>query len=183
MASVAHAASEAGIHEFIISLPNGYKTQVGEGGQGLSGGQAQRIAIARALVRRPKVLILDEVTSALDVESAEIIRDTIRRLTKQRSIGSADDGSMGGFNGEMAVVIITHNVEMMRIAENVVFLEGGQVVEQGGFEELRRKGGPFARLISGEMARNGERKVVIPLSPVPPVSARNRNYWGRRNRA
>jgi ATP-binding cassette subfamily B (MDR/TAP) protein 1 len=70
-----HAANDAGIYDFISSLPNSYHTIIGDREQGISRGQAQRIAIARALVRRPKVLILDEATSALDAVSAEMVRD------------------------------------------------------------------------------------------------------------
>jgi ATP-binding cassette subfamily B (MDR/TAP) protein 1 len=133
--AVSHAAMDAGIHDFISSLENGYNTLIGEGGMGLSGGQAQRIAIARALVRNPKVLILDEATSALDVETAEEIRDTVKRLRR-------DAG--------MAVVVISHNVDMMRIADTVVMIEDGKVVERGGFEELRKRGGAFESLITGD---------------------------------
>lgn len=132
------AAEEAGIHDFIMSLSNGYATLIGDGGMGLSGGQAQRIAIARALVRRPKVLILDEATSALDAVSAEAVRDTVRRLLER--------GRESG-EGGIAVLIISHSVEMMRIVSEVVVIEDGQVVERGGFEELKRKGGAFSRLI------------------------------------
>jgi ATP-binding cassette subfamily B (MDR/TAP) protein 1 len=130
--AVERAATDAGIHDFIISLENGYNTLIGEGGMGLSGGQAQRIAIARALVRRPKVLILDEATSALDAESANGIRETIKRLRRH-----------------VAVLIISHNVDMMRIADTVIMIEDGKVVERGGFEELRARGGAFESLITG----------------------------------
>ncbi|KAE9366947.1 P-loop containing nucleoside triphosphate hydrolase protein [Stipitochalara longipes BDJ] len=132
------AARDAGIDEFIISLPNGYQTMVGDGGQGLSGGQTQRIAIARALVRRPKLLILDEATSALDAISAEMIRQTIKTLIERgRQIGE----------GGIAVLVITHAVEMMRVCEKIVVLDAGTIAESGGFEELKSRGGLFARLI------------------------------------
>ncbi|KAF2140981.1 uncharacterized protein K452DRAFT_319263 [Aplosporella prunicola CBS 121167] len=133
--NVRDAAAGAGIDEFLASLPAGYDTLIGEGGVGLSGGQAQRIAIARALVRRPDVLVLDEATSALDVESAGIVRATVERLI------SGDHG--------MTVIIITHSREMMAIAEQVVMLGDGKVLEMGGFEELKRRRGAFARLLKG----------------------------------
>ncbi|KAK4545551.1 hypothetical protein LTR36_002901 [Oleoguttula mirabilis] len=135
-ASVHAAAQQAGIHDFIVSLPSGYNTAIGDGGMGLSGGQAQRIAIARALVRKPAVLILDEATSALDVESANLVRQTIRDL-----IARADRG--------MTVIIITHNTDMMEMAENIVVLDQGEIVEEGGFDDLMGKNGPLANLLGG----------------------------------
>ena len=128
------AAARAGIDAFIMSLPDSYSTVIGEGGMGLSGGQAQRIAIARALVREPDVLVLDEATSALDVESARQIRETVTGLVREKGL---------------TVVIITHAEEMMRIASQVVVLERGRVVEKGGFEELMRRGGALARMLRG----------------------------------
>jgi ATP-binding cassette subfamily B (MDR/TAP) protein 1 len=136
--SIADAARAAGIHNFIASLPSGYATLIGEGGLGLSGGQAQRIAIARALVRQPSVLILDEATSALDVESANLVRDTLRTLLESRVEGR-----------EMTVIIITHSREQMEIAERIVVLDQGCVVEEGEFEELLEANGALANLLSG----------------------------------
>ncbi|KAL2061268.1 hypothetical protein VTL71DRAFT_7541 [Oculimacula yallundae] len=163
--AASHAAEEAGIHEFIMSLPNGYATLIGEGGMGLSGGQAQRIAIARALVRRPKVLILDEATSALDAISAEAVRDTVRRLLER--------GREAG-EGGMAVLLISHGVEMMKIAREVVVIENGRVVERGGFDELKRKGGAFSRLIGVKVPERGE--LARDMTPVKGVG-RNRESW------
>jgi len=134
--SIAAAARVAGIHTFIASLPSGYATLIGEGGLGLSGGQAQRIAIARALVRQPSVLILDEATSALDVESANLVRETLKSLLEERQ-------------REMTVIIITHSREQMEIAERVVVLDQGRVVEEGEFEELAEGNGVLANLLSG----------------------------------
>lgn len=134
------AARDAGIHDFISSLPKGYQTTIGDGGQDLSGGQAQRVAIARALVRRPKLLILDEATSALDAVSAEMVRETINKLI-ERGRQSGEDS--------IAVLIIGHAVEMMRICEKIVVLEAGHIAEVGKFEELKGEGGVFARLIGG----------------------------------
>jgi ATP-binding cassette subfamily B (MDR/TAP) protein 1 len=134
-----HAASDAGIHEFISSLPNSYHTIIGDGGQGLSGGQAQRIAIARALVRRLKVLILDEATSALDAVSAEMVRETIKSLMERKR----QDGE------DMMVLVVTHAVEMMKICQRTVVLEAPRIAEVGSFEELKERDGAFARLIDG----------------------------------
>ncbi|EXJ65413.1 hypothetical protein A1O7_01754 [Cladophialophora yegresii CBS 114405] len=123
---IERAAQEAGIHDFIVSLPQGYATVLGDGGLTISGGQAQRIVIARALIRDPKVLILDEATSALDHESAEIIRQGILRLVRE-----------GRREGKpLTVIAVTHAREMMEFADNVVVMDQGTVVEQGGFDEL-----------------------------------------------
>ncbi|KAM0335558.1 hypothetical protein ACHAQA_000606 [Verticillium albo-atrum] len=92
--SINRAAHATGIHEFIMSLPEGYSTVIGEGGQTLSGGQAQRVCIARALARRPKLLVMDEPTSALDAETAETVRNTIRSLMAHIGLSSVfpEDG-------------------------------------------------------------------------------------------
>ncbi|KAL2755673.1 hypothetical protein ACRALDRAFT_1051004 [Sodiomyces alcalophilus JCM 7366] len=137
VANLRAAAAAAGIDEFVMSLAEGYATVIGDGGQAVSGGQAQRICLARALARRPRVLVMDEPTSALDAETAEMVRGTIRGLV-------ADPRRRG-----MAVVLVTHSKEMMQLAERVVVLDGGRVVEEGGYEELRARGGEFARLIGG----------------------------------
>ncbi|PIG82364.1 ABC a-pheromone efflux pump AtrD [Aspergillus arachidicola] len=123
--NVRDAAKAAGIDEFVSSLPQGYSTVIGDGGVGLSGGQAQRVVIARALVRRPRLLILDEATSALDTASAEIIRHTVQKLVAS-PVG-------------LTVVIITHANEMMAIADNVIVLEQGRVVESGPYKTLAKR--------------------------------------------
>jgi ATP-binding cassette subfamily B (MDR/TAP) protein 1 len=135
LSNIQAAAQAAGIDEFIESLPKGYQTRVGDGGFGLSGGQAQRLAIARALVRKPEVLILDEATSALDAESAEVVRESVRSLVT----------SIRG----MTVIIITHSQEMMEMAEHIIVLKKGRVAEQGPFAELLKRGGEFRKLVSG----------------------------------
>jgi ATP-binding cassette subfamily B (MDR/TAP) protein 1 len=132
--NVMAAAKAAGLHEFISSLPDGYNTHVGDGGQALSGGQAQRLSIARALVRKPRLLVLDEPTSALDAESAEMIRHTMRRIASKS-------------RREMAIVVVTHSKEMMAIADRIVVLEDGIKVEEGTYHELLRVRGAFAQVI------------------------------------
>jgi ATP-binding cassette subfamily B (MDR/TAP) protein 1 len=159
-ANVRAAATSAGIHDFVASLPLGYDTLIGDGGMGLSGGQAQRIAIARALARHPELLILDEATSALDVENASLIRDTVQRLlAESRQAGARP----------LTVLIITHAREMMAIADRIVMLDEGRVVEEGGYDELMaRDEGRFARLLRGEAwdkdVRRMSRKSIIMMS-------------------
>lgn len=133
--NVRAAAQAAGIDEFISSLPQGYRTVIGDGGVGLSGGQTQRLVIARALVRRPQVLVLDEATSALDSASADVIRRTVQQLVATR----------------LTVIIITHAREMMEIADNIVVLEQGIVVETGPYKALyRRPEGKLKALIEDD---------------------------------
>lgn len=132
--NVRAAAKAAGIHDFIRSLPLGYETLIGEGGSGLSGGQAQRIAIARAIVRRPRLLILDEATSGLDQETAKGIRDMVGLLQRQG----------------VAVIAITHDKEMMKVCSDVVVLKDGKVAERGAYGELRGAGGELTRLLGNE---------------------------------
>jgi ATP-binding cassette subfamily B (MDR/TAP) protein 1 len=134
---IRRAAQNAGVHDFIISLPDGYNTLVGEGGQAISGGQAQRVNIACALLRQPKLLILDEPTSALDPQSAEMVRGTLLELTHQSKNEQSD----------MAIVLVTHNREMMQIADEVVVLEDGRSVEIGSYSELLHADGPLAELL------------------------------------
>ncbi|KAK4071609.1 uncharacterized protein Triagg1_5847 [Trichoderma aggressivum f. europaeum] len=131
------AAQAAGIHDFITSLPEGYATTVGDGGISLSGGQAQRLSIARALARQPKLLVLDEPTSALDAESSGMIRETVRGL-----VGRAKEQE-----SEMAIVVVTHTPDMMQICDNIVMIDGGVKVEEGSYEELIKARGPFRHLI------------------------------------
>ncbi|QDS68637.1 hypothetical protein FKW77_001642 [Venturia effusa] len=153
-ANVRAAATAAGIHDFVSSLPNGYDTVIGEGGMGLSGGQAQRIAVARALARQPHVLILDEATSALDQESAGVIRESISGLRKRQR----DKGEK-----VMTVIVITHCREMMQMCDRVVMLDRGRVVEDGGYEELLKMEGQFAGMMRGEVwkvEREGANKGV-----------------------
>ena len=134
MNNVCAAAQAAGIDEFITSLPHGYLTTIGDGGVGLSGGQAQQLVIARALVRRPQILILDEATSSLDPNSAEVIRQTVTRLV------AAQTG--------LTVIIITHAREMMEIADKVVVIDQGCIIEQGVYGDLvRRSGGKLRALV------------------------------------
>ncbi|KAL7273862.1 ATP-dependent permease [Rhizina undulata] len=142
------AARSAGIHDFIMGLPEGYSTALGDNGSALSGGQAQRIAIARALVRRPRVLILDECTSNLDAESARVVQETIQRLVR----GEDEYGEIDLARG-MSVIIITHSREMMRCAQRVIVMNSGEIVESGNFDDLLGSRGELTRLLSkGEWA-------------------------------
>lgn len=146
LANIEYAAQKAGIHDFVASLPQGYDTVIGDGGLGLSGGQAQKIVIARALCRRPKILILDEATSALDGESACVVRQSILQLVKE--------------TGGITVIVITHSKDMMQCADNVVVLDQGRVAEEGHFQDLlRRKGRLWEMLNVGGVLAQTPRRV------------------------
>ncbi|KAI1432788.1 P-loop containing nucleoside triphosphate hydrolase protein [Xylaria sp. CBS 124048] len=152
--NIEQAAREAGIHDFIRSLPDGYATVVGDGGQTLSGGQSQRVCIARALARRPEILVLDEPTSSLDAESAEGVRKTIRKLLNGHRRG---EGGTFPLPGERrCVIMITHSPEMMRMADRIIMVDMGRVLESGTYEELCRKRGRFAEMIGEGVWINGE---------------------------
>ncbi|PNY25196.1 Alpha-factor-transporting ATPase [Tolypocladium capitatum] len=135
--SITLASQAASLHDFIASLPRGYNTMVGEGGQALSGGQAQRLSIARALVRRPRLLVLDEPTSALDAENAATIGQTIRELVQRSRLE----------NSAMAIVLVTHSGDMMQVADKIVVLDHGVKVQEGSYCELAQARGPFRQLI------------------------------------
>lgn len=129
---VIQAAKQAGAHDFISEMPNGYATAVGEHGAGMSGGQRQRIAIARALVGNPRILIFDEATSALDYDSESIIRDQMPTICKGRT-----------------VLIISHRLSAIRDANRILAMEKGCIVEVGTHSELvSRPGGYYAHLVA-----------------------------------
>jgi ATP-binding cassette subfamily B protein len=124
------AAKVANAHEFIVNLPEGYDTRVGERGGRLSGGEKQRIAIARAILANPTILILDEATSSVDPISEKLIQEAIDRLAAERT-----------------TFVIAHRLSTLRKADRLVVIEEGRIVEQGTFAELLERGGSFSRLI------------------------------------
>jgi ATP-binding cassette subfamily B protein len=129
-AEVEAAARAANAHEFISRFPEGYKTLVGERGVQLSGGQKQRIAIARAMLKDPRILILDEATSALDAESEHLVQEALERLMKGRT-----------------TLIIAHRLSTVVGANRVMVLDGGKVVQSGSHTALMGQEGLYRRLV------------------------------------
>lgn len=130
-AELVEACRIAQIHDHIASLPEGYDTMVGERGYRFSGGEKQRIALARTILRDPPVLLLDEATSALDVRTERAMSDALETLGRGRT-----------------VISIAHRLSTIRSADQIIVMRGGRIIERGGYEELLAAGGDFAELVA-----------------------------------
>ncbi len=126
---VIEAAKNANAHEFIMSLPNGYNTDIGQRGVKLSGGQKQRLSIARVFLKNPPILIFDEATSALDNESERVVQESFERLAKNRT-----------------TLVIAHRLSTIRNAERIIVMSERGIEEEGTHEELLARNGEYAKL-------------------------------------
>jgi subfamily B ATP-binding cassette protein MsbA len=127
------AAKAAAAHEFILSQPQGYATQIGDRGLRLSGGQRQRIALARAILKDAPILLLDEATSALDTESEQLVQEALARFTKNRT-----------------TLVIAHRLSTVQNADIICVMEAGTIAEVGTHRQLLSDGGIYARFVRSQ---------------------------------
>lgn len=128
---VVAAAKRACCHDFILSLPNGYDTIIGEGGATLSGGEKQRISIARAILKDAPIIILDEATSSVDPENEQALLSAIQELTKDKTL-----------------ISIAHRLSTVRNADQIVVIDQGRIVQQGKHTDLLQKDGIYRKFLS-----------------------------------
>lgn len=146
-AEIEEAAKQANAHDFIMSFPNGYKTDVGENATQVSGGQKQRIAIARAILKKPKILILDEATSALDNESEKIVQGAIDKLMRSKN---------------QTIIVIAHRLSTIQDADRIAVIADGVLQEIGSHNELIQKpNGRYKRLVTFQDMTGNEKKKTI----------------------
>eukprot|EP01129_Flabellula_baltica_P013615 TRINITY_DN6355_c0_g1_i1.p1 TRINITY_DN6355_c0_g1~~TRINITY_DN6355_c0_g1_i1.p1 ORF type:complete len:644 (+),score=113.69 TRINITY_DN6355_c0_g1_i1:16-1947(+) len=134
---VIEACKKSYVHDIIMKMPNGYETLVGERGVKLSGGEKQRLCIARALLKNPKIMILDEITSSLDAESEHLIQEALKEVTKDRT-----------------VLMISHRLKTVQSAHNILVLSDGKIGEQGNHLELYMKNGLYHDLVTKQNLKN-----------------------------
>ena len=151
-AQVREAARLAQIHDFIMTLPQGYDLLVGERGLKLSGGEKQRVAIARTILKSPPILMLDEATSALDSHTEMDIQDALERVARERTS-----------------LVIAHRLSTVVHADNIIVLDHGVIVEQGTHVELLARGGLYASLWARQREADQARERLAQIAGEEPV--------------
>jgi ATP-binding cassette, subfamily B, bacterial len=146
-AEIEAAARAANIHNFIMGLPEGYETIVGERGYRLSGGEKQRIALARVILKDPRILVLDEATSSLDSESEALIQDALKRVMA----GSASAGPRTS-------IVIAHRLSTILAADLILVMDKGKIIERGRHDDLLKQGGLYAQLYETQFERKADKK-------------------------
>jgi ATP-binding cassette subfamily B protein len=152
--AVEAAAKAAKIHDFIMSLPDGYNAKVGERGLKLSGGEKQRVGIARTLLKNPPILVLDEATSALDTQTERDIQDSLQLMGQGRS-----------------VITIAHRLSTIADSDLILVLEAGEVVEQGTHDQLLLNGGRYTAMWERQSAEEMEKSRAVTIDPPGPDAA------------
>jgi ATP-binding cassette subfamily B protein len=152
---VESAAKAAHIHDFIVSLPDGYETEIGERGVGLSGGQKQRVAIARALLMDPRILILDDSTSSVDTETEYQIQQALANLMRGRT-----------------TIVIAQRLSTIKNADEIVVLDQGRIVERGRHEDLLDKSRIYTEIYNLQLRRQEDASGQEPPGPIPAAQAR-----------
>ena len=127
---IIEAAKIANAHDFIMELPDGYNTNIGDGGNKLSGGQKQRLSIARAVLKNPPIMVLDEATSALDTESERLVQEALENMMQNRTS-----------------IVIAHRLSTIQNADTIVVLQKGKIVELGSHKDLMTADGVYKSLV------------------------------------
>jgi ATP-binding cassette, subfamily B, bacterial len=148
------ACRAANIHDFINDLPDGYDTVVGERGYRLSGGEKQRLALARVILKDPRILVLDEATSSLDSESEHLIQDALKRVMAGRTS-----------------IVIAHRLSTILAADLILVIDRGQIVERGAHAELLTQNGLYAHLYQTQFSRSLDLPVQTEMAQAPGSAA------------
>ena len=135
MSEIQKACEKASCHDFIMSLPNGYETIVGESGANLSGGEKQRIAIARSFLKNSPIVLLDEATAYSDPDNESVIQESINNLIENKT-----------------VIMIAHRLSTIINANKIIVVDNGSIIEQGSHKELLSKNGAYAKLYNSQFA-------------------------------